>query len=260
MDPTQLTIAVMSCRANRSTKQVACQDTWIRTAHANKIPLVIVEGDPSYTLPHLRSEYELLVPAGDEYYDLRDKIRWLMRWFCTNVPEWCGGKYLFKCDDDTYVNIDRLLSLDVKKFEYIGRAINEGYAGGGAGYILSRRAARFVADLIQPKNLPAYVRAGVWGNNEDVAVGQIMRECGIELFNCRQFHHGNDGRPKPSNDAITGHHIQPGFMREIWAEFNPPPPEPPAPEPSSDRPTQDPTHPDSSLEEHRPKSDSDQPQ
>jgi hypothetical protein len=180
-------------------------------------------------------EHRAVLPCGDDYYDLRNKMRWLFRWFSAN-PENSRYTHIFKCDDDTFLHVDRLLELDLKGYDYVGRAINGGFAAGGAGYILSQYTARIAADLIRPKNIAAYMQKGRWGNNEDEEVGRIMRECGIELYDCRLLHHGNDGRPAPTNNSISGHHIQPEYMRRIWEEFNP------------SRPTPDPQQPDSSPE------------
>jgi hypothetical protein len=119
------------------------------------------------------------------------------------------------------VHVERLLALDPGKFEYIGRRINEGFAAGGAGYIVSRRAARFIADWMTPKN-PVQYAQGHWGNHEDMAVGKIMKRMGVELWDNKKFNHGNDYSPTPHNDSISGHHIQPDYMRQLWSEFQQP--------------------------------------
>lgn len=235
MDGNKLFVAIGSCRANRKTKQRAVIDTWAKDLNRREVSYAFVEGSDWHTAESapreplmFPKEHRLILPCGSDYYNLRDKMRWLFRWFSGN-PENHRYTHIYKCDDDTFLHVDRLLELDLKGFDYVGRAINGGYAAGGAGYILSQLAALIASDLIRPKNIAAYMCKDSWGNHEDEEVGRIMRECGIELYDCRLFHHGNDGRPAPTNNSISGHHIQPEYMRRIWEEFNPshPTPDPP---------------------------------
>lgn len=249
MNPTEIAIAVMSCHAHRNTRQVACRDTWFKDAARLKVRTFFVEGhlDPSNYLSKVFNEHavpwlsqnRLNLPCFDGYYDLRHKIKMLMQWFTgvNNMENLFFPHYLYKCDDDTFVHVDRLLALEPGKFDYIGCRINEGFAAGGAGYIVSRKAAKIVADCMTPKN-PVQYSQGHWGCNEDYAVGELMKWMGIELWDNRRFNHGNDGTPTPYNDSISGHHIQPDHMRRVWAEFQPaeqvvlvdPPPSPFLPE------------------------------
>jgi len=234
MDANKLLVAICSCQANRTTKQRAVQDTWIKDLERLKVNYTFFEGSEeakaSVRVVH-EDKHRLILPCGDDYYNLRDKTRQLCRWF-VRMGSNRRYAYLFKCDDDTYVQVERLLQFDIGTFEYAGRMINSGYAAGGA-YMLSKKAIGIVDDLMRPKNIAAYMARGSWGNNEDEAVGNLLRECGIELKNSHLFHHGNDGRPTPKNDSITGHHIQPEYMRRIWEEFNPSPPTPCPPQTDS---------------------------
>ena len=108
--------------------------------------------------------------------------------------------YLFKCDDDTYVSIPRLLAYDLAGRDYVGAEwqLRVGYGSGGAGYFLSRRAAALIAE-----RLTAATGA------EDLLVGQILRAAGIPLhIEPRLVPFGSmEHRPRQGNDLITLHGV-----------------------------------------------------
>ena len=134
-----------------------------------------------------------------------------------------GYDYVFKCDDDTWVHVDRLLDSGFEEHDYAGSmdrhydfALGRSYewAQGGAGYWLSRRAMEVVA-----ANGLHRARA------EDFAVGQLLAANGIRP------HH--DGRyrpavsesdledttswlPSPRNSRlITLHKVSPPWMHRL---------------------------------------------
>ena len=228
MRSNEIAIAVMSCYKHRTTRQVACRDTWFKDAARLNVKTFFVEGniDPSKTITQLQRWEQrpwqgnpqcLWLPCLDGYYDLRHKIKLLMTWFTNvmNINYIDFPYYLYKCDDDTFVHVERLLALEPGQFDYIGRRINEGFAAGGAGYIVSRKAAQIIADCMTPKNAVQY-SLGHWGNHEDFAVGELMKWSGIELWDNRKFNHGNNDAPTRENTSISGHHIQPDHMRQLW--------------------------------------------
>ena len=106
--------------------------------------------------------------------------------------------YLFKCDDDTYVSIPRLLAYDTASRDYIGAEWKPDvkYASGGAGYFLSRKAAAIVAEKLTHAT-------GV----EDLLVGQILRAAGIPFsIEPRLVPFASmERRPRRDNDLITLH-------------------------------------------------------
>lgn len=128
--------------------------------------------------------------------------------------------YVFKCDDDTYVNVDRLLASGFEQHDYSGstdRHKAEGigeyrWCQGGAGYWLSNKAAAIVAE----SGLTT-IRA------EDFAVGGLLHRHGI--------HPQHDERYLPAvseefleqvtaqDDWITLHKINPAWMRRLHARF-----------------------------------------
>jgi len=83
---------------------------------------------------------ELILPVRDDYWALPAKMRAAFRWALES-----GYSHAFKCDRDTHLQAGRLLSAIQEHadagHDYVGLVGNEGdCCGGGAGYILSRRA------------------------------------------------------------------------------------------------------------------------
>lgn len=208
-----------------------CFETWFQDCPGAGCDAVFLLGwdpqDAPATWPRepMRDEAVLLLPCKNEYAHLPARTREFCRWALGNSGQW---DYLFKCDDDTYVAPKRLASLvhvlrsKPQAPDYVGCPMaptwpnlaawrargHKPYASGGAGYLLSRRAAEIVArDLPQTDE----VRGA-----EDLAVGRVLDRAGIELVECREFvPYGRPGLvPAPDNSLITAHAIG----GELWEE------------------------------------------
>lgn len=86
---------------------------------------------------------------------------------------WTGYDYLFKCDTDTLVNPENLLFSDFEDHDYVGGYNQEEsgeFCSGGAGYWLSRKAMKVVANSTVDH----------W--SEDVFVALALRERDIYPF------------------------------------------------------------------------------
>ena len=87
----------------------------------------------------------------------------------------CDG--MWKADDDTYMDVDRLLAYDTRGRHYIGYGIASAgaggtpYAHGGSGYFLSRAAMQMVVD-----------KCDVLVGDEDRAVGTVLINNGMPLL------------------------------------------------------------------------------
>jgi hypothetical protein len=111
---------------------------------------------------------------------------------------------LFKCDDDTYVSIPRLLAFCEKELarpcapDYVGAEWRPGvgYGSGGAGYFLSRKAAELVAQKLEQAT-----------GAEDLLVGRVLRAADVQLtVEPRLVPFGSMAhRPQRGNDLITLH-------------------------------------------------------
>ena len=109
----------------------------------------------------------LFLPVLEGYQFLPQKTCAFCRWALTQ-PDW---DFLLKTDDDTRLDVDRLLDYDPHGADYIGPEWKDGVGyGSGNGYILSRRAAMVVAANVLE-----------WEGCEDVLVGHHLREAEITL-------------------------------------------------------------------------------
>lgn len=137
--------------------------------------------------------------------------------------------FLFKCDDDTYVNFDKLVEFlqqyDPKTDLYMGKAIGKHfkYAQGGAGYVLTRTAVKWCITELkhiyndESKNMFA----------EDYSVGLALKKQGINVT-----HTDSLSTPRPNLDQshcidaiikigkITTHYVMPETMKTIYESIN----------------------------------------
>ena len=121
---------------------------------------------------------EVLLDCPDDYLSLPYKTQEIMKWAGERDYD-----YIFKCDTDTYVVLERLLNSDFTNWDYIGHfngpvgvpnsIYNKLYtwASGGSGYFLSIKAARIVAgQTSMEKALCPNIKIPC----EDLWIGQIL--------------------------------------------------------------------------------------
>ena len=190
--PTRYLIGALSGWAYADRRQL-CLETWFPDAAACGMDAVFLLGEPAVKGPD-RCGPLLVLPCPDAYRTLPQRTWQFVRW-ALDRDDW---DYLLKCDDDTYVAVARLAAYDPQGCDYIGAEWKPGasYGSGGAGYLLSRRAAEIVAGkMLAPLGA------------EDQLVGLRMRENGIPLtIDPRFVPWGSDERrPTPDNDLITAH-------------------------------------------------------
>jgi hypothetical protein len=162
-------IFATSCHANE-VRADSCRDTWIPDLKNIGYETLIVIGNPSQKDKFVLTDDTLFVKCPDTYAALPVKTKMITEYFIKN----CDQKYMFKCDDDTYVRADTFDSYDKKDLEYIGRVINNHrgvYASGGAGYFLNKKAA----SLITFSDMPEY-------GYEDLLVGKYLMGADIPLY------------------------------------------------------------------------------
>lgn len=155
-----------------------------------------------------RLEDEVFLPVDDDYEHLPQKTIAIVKWALAN-----GYDYVLKCDDDTYIYMDRLVQeLNENRFDYAGY-LHGSVCTGGTGYWLSRRAMAAVQD-----------NPNCWA--EDVWVGKCMQIAGIEpvmLTGHRPGYSDHWFHPKGFNPKfldgmmVTAHAVQPEVMRNWYA-------------------------------------------
>jgi hypothetical protein len=216
---------------------VLCRETWIADATRLGVDCVFLIGagaDRAIDRP-IRSGDLLLLPCPNEYRTLPQRTRWFCRWALEGGEGWGAGdgarwNYLFKCDSDTYVSVPRLVAccerlaagpaspgavgsrLSPAPSDYIGAEWKPGvgYASGGGGYLLSRKAAAIVAQKLDPPT-----------GAEDLLVGQVLRHNGIRFEIDRRFapFGSMEQRPRPDNDLITAHKVGADVWRRCQQEL-----------------------------------------
>jgi len=206
--PMKLGIGILSC-AKYADRQQACRETWMGNASTADIRCRFFVGRDANPQPDT-----IRVECGDDYWAMVCKVRAMFQHALDN-----GYDYLFKCDDDTFVHVERLVGLveSGEVGDYRGYDIGESqnmlsYASGGAGYLVSRRAMETVlASKFEPFTYTE--------KNEDVYVGIALREADIHVVHDRRFRPNAKTTPSHCNDIITGHYVTPERMRELHREL-----------------------------------------
>lgn len=194
-------------------RREGCRLSWLQDQTPHVEAIFGMSRENGYTPQH---PDEVTLECHDSYNFLPERTRALCG-FALGLSAW---DYLLKCDDDTYVQIPRLQEFVDSlppETHYVGNECwnpPRQYASGGAGYLLSRKAAEIVANHLTP---PA--------GYEDLLVGRLLARHHIPFVVSPRFiPYGKDGpRPAPDNDLITSHYIPPADMIAIHRSFAPQP-------------------------------------
>ncbi|MFN9368788.1 MAG: hypothetical protein ACK6CT_08475 [Planctomycetia bacterium] len=193
----RIVVGILSCQKNVGKKR-AVQATWLRDLRAAGVPAYFLVGRPGRP-----AEVEgdvLYLDCADTYVALCDKTLAFLRF----ARERLDCDYIFKCDDDTYVDVVRWDQVPYAEHDFTaGRLLP--YSGGyrvwmqwkglewkpeydaflsmvaefpcgGEGYFLSRRAINLILESTLPealKNPPG---------SEDILVTGLLKLAGINLF------------------------------------------------------------------------------
>jgi hypothetical protein len=173
-----------------------CRRTWMADARAaaGVEAFFVIGGHPE--APAARDGDEVRLPCPDDYWSLPQKTAALFRYALDGFD----FDYLFKCDDDTYVSVPRLVAaVAAASADYVGYDLG-GYASGGSGYLLSREAVRRIVDAVAAHATGA----------EDVIVGQAVRDAGMTLRHDERFRSWFEPSetPRADNHVITTHPIR----------------------------------------------------
>jgi hypothetical protein len=186
----------------------AVRETWFKDIEPFKAH---VTGKFFYGEPHPRPalDDEVYLPCGDDYASLPQKTIEICKYALRE-----GYDYVFKCDDDTAVYVDRLVKgLLEHRFDYAGYE-HSGVCTGGPGYWLSKRAMKAVSEF-KPYH---------WA--EDVSVGHALTQARIRAvmlpghrpgFSAHWFFNEGFDPKKLTPDIVTMHAVQPEIMREWYA-------------------------------------------
>jgi hypothetical protein len=208
----RLLIAILSCHSNGhgsdwgSELREAQRDTWLCEAVVDH-RYFLGRGEGSAEAD------EVWLDVPDDYDSLPIKSLALIAWAYEHDYD-----FIFKCDDDTYCRIDRLLSSGFEAYNYSGfRKISPWFgwaiefAQGGAGYWLSRLAMQAVLGFAE--------NPCTWGP-EDLNLARILAAHGIRLHHDPRYQWTMDSVPRPDNDIITAHRCTPQDMTAIHEAFS----------------------------------------
>ncbi len=192
----------------------ALRRTWFQdvASFSKHVDYKIFYGSPS-PLGFSAKPDEVLLEVPDDYGHLPEKTIAICQYALEH-----GYDYLFKCDDDTLVYVDRLVwELMSNRFVDYGGFRHAHVCGGGPGYWLSRKAFSIVAEKGHLLN--------DWA--EDVRVSRTLHHNSIQPVNMEGHHSGMsshwfwpDGKFDPAKlppAVVAIHAVQPNVMREWYA-------------------------------------------
>ena len=192
-------VGICSCN-NAHHRRVACRETWLSHPQPDiEFRFFLGRREP---LPNEPDVVNLWVDDG--YYHLPAKGLAFYKWALENYDfEW-----LFKCDDDTYLDLQRLEQVCDDEYDLIGDFSVEkrGTPSGGAGYFLKRSMV---------EKIVAHYREIPICGAEDVIFGDAVRNLGGKLKADTRLYMGNDVFPSASNARISCHWCSPQRLRDM---------------------------------------------
>lgn len=141
----------------------------------------------------------------DSYNYLPAKVFAFMRYALDHYD----FQWLFKCDDDTYLDQERLLRLTTLDADFVGdiSLARRGSPSGGAGYLVSRD---FVRRLVSGPSVPER-------GAEDVIVGEKLVQLGARTLATERLRMHRNIYPRHDNQVISAHWCSSRHMEVIHA-------------------------------------------
>ena len=149
----------------------------------------------------------LVLPVDDSYIMLPAKVIA----FFAHALETSNFDWLFKCDDDTYLALNRLHELVPTMGEIVGNQslADRGSPSGGAGYLLSRRV---VTAIVADRTLQME-------GDEDIIIGEAAVKHGAVPVVNNNLRWNATPYPHPDNRLVTAHWCSPERLRAIDARM-----------------------------------------
>lgn len=136
--------------------------------------------------------------CSDKFVDLPEKNRRICRYALEH-----GFDYVFRCDDDSYVDVARMVRLTLEHQPSYAGTDCGGFAIGGAGIWLDRNSLGIIAssDWV----------SGEW--RDDAFIGAALKAHGISMFAMP----GTAGENQLLGPPVTEHPVSPERMKELYA-------------------------------------------
>lgn len=180
-------------------RRKAVRDTWLTHPQEGITCLFFLGGE----VPERERNDTVGLDVPDSYNGLPAKVLAFFRYALDNYDfDW-----LFKCDEDTYLDLSRLPELADPQYGIIGDVLLErrGAPSGGAGYLLSRT---IVEKISARKDVPAT-------GAEDVIFGKLALEEGAVPHATSRLYMSHAHYPAPDNDEVSAHWCNPKLMRTM---------------------------------------------
>ncbi len=204
----KILVGICSCRRHHDRRK-AVRDSWL-SLPVPGMEVLFFTGQGGDALPDV-GESVVELPVDDGYHELPAKVLSFFR----HALKTASFDWLFKCDDDTYLALDRLGSLTASGHEVAGNGFlrTRGSPSGGAGYLLSRRV---VEALVADGSIPGT-------GAEDVLIGEAAVRIAGSFFATERLCWDASRFPARGNDVITSHWCTPERLLEIHREMYPGP-------------------------------------
>lgn len=177
----------------------AVRDTWLKHPQDGIKCLFFLGGE----VPERERGDTVGLGAPDSYNGLPAKVLAFFRYALENYDfDW-----LFKCHDDTYLDLSRLLELADSRYGLVGNVLLErrGAASGGAGYLMSREIVEKIATR---DDVPV-------SGEEDMIFGKLALEAGAVPHVTSRLYSSNEHYPAAHNDMVSAHLCNPELMRVV---------------------------------------------
>lgn len=204
-------------------------DTWIQDLIKNNIPFFFVSGDQLNNLPN----FLYLEDFQECYEQLPLKTYLAMQ----KLLQHYDFTHAVKVNDDTYVNVEKFLQLDLSNVKYAGKKNEPNHAptyhhykiknkafhvpkrdaknayAEGSFYILDHEAVK----TIVLNNFDTFHNTPETYKGEDVLVGEIMKAYGVNLIDLKDETLGTTNMDI-TNQAMTLHPVHYSLMPLIHAK------------------------------------------
>lgn len=180
-------------------RRKAVRDTWLTHPQEGITCLFFLGGE----VPERELSDTVGLDAPDDYLSLPAKVLAFFRYALENYDfDW-----LFKCDDDTYLDLSRLPELADARYGLVGDVLlgRRGSPSGGAGYLLSRA---IVEKIAARKDVPVL-------GAEDMIFGKLALEEGAVPHVTSRLYMSNAQYPAVHNDQVSAHWCNPELMRVL---------------------------------------------
>lgn len=207
-------IAIVNARHRQSTWANIIRETWLPLVPADKADALFFVGRGTPGDLNELPKDTVVLDCDDSYQGLPDKVRAIMRWAHEH-----GYGHVLKCDDDTVLDVIRMLASDYNQYEYSGkgnRPVTKDIpyvVPMGFNYWVSRKCMAVLLDAPLPENS---------NDDEKWVAHNIWYKLGIPLHDDQRYrlHYGTlVSRPIRINRPIkqTFNHVFPGEFS--WCVF-----------------------------------------